>query len=39
MDGSHIVMLLAAAVGILGACGDDDASETAATAGQDSVPA
>jgi TolB protein len=31
--------VLAAAVGTLGACGDDDATETAATAGQESVPA
>jgi TolB protein len=39
MSGSRIVVLLAAAVGTVGACGDDDASETAATAGQESVPA
>jgi Tol biopolymer transport system component len=38
MTGSRIVVLLAA-VGTLGACGDDDASETAGTDGQESVPA
>ena len=37
--GFRIFLVLAAAVGTLGACGDDDASETTATAGQESIPA
>jgi Tol biopolymer transport system component len=39
MSRTRILVLFTAAVGTLGACGDDDASETAATTGQESVPA